>query len=128
VDNRLKLLLAPYILRKSQGVLRTLNANEQVNLILIYHTDGHKRITKIFGPIAKQIWQLDQRPPNSSLFLSRKVADSKMAQKSASVFPNLQQNLTPTSYGTTIHSYSHGTLGDGPIAVLIHGYPQSAYM
>ncbi len=45
-----------------------------------------------------------------------------------SIYPNLERNFTPTTTGSTVYSYSKKLPGDGPIAVLIHGYPQSAYM
>lgn len=51
-----------------------------------------------------------------------------MTQKPASVYPDLRQDLTPTSSGSTICSYSHEGGENGPVAILIHGYPQSAYM
>jgi hypothetical protein len=51
-----------------------------------------------------------------------------MAQKLASVYPNLRQDLTQTFFGSTICSYCHIRDDEGTIAVLIHGYPQSAYM
>ncbi|ERF68841.1 hypothetical protein EPUS_04493 [Endocarpon pusillum Z07020] len=51
-----------------------------------------------------------------------------MTQKPTSIYPDLQQELTPTSSGSTICSYSYPKGKEDPIAVLIHGYPQSAYM
>ncbi len=63
-----------------------------------------------------------------SVGLRELMHKSKMAQNPASVYPDLRQELTPTSGGSTICSYSHLRDDDGPVAVLIHGYPQSAYM
>ncbi|KAM7187806.1 alpha/beta hydrolase [Rhypophila sp. PSN 637] len=43
-------------------------------------------------------------------------------------FPSLERNVTPTPSGSQVVSYS-SDLGDGgPILVLIHGYPQSAFI
>lgn len=43
-------------------------------------------------------------------------------------FPALQRNVSPTTSGSQLVSYS-SDLGTGdPIVVLIHGYPQSAFM
>jgi pimeloyl-ACP methyl ester carboxylesterase len=44
-----------------------------------------------------------------------------------SIYPNLIQNLTQTSSGSTVCSYT-SDLGSGPILTLIHGYPQSAFI
>lgn len=49
-------------------------------------------------------------------------------QKSRLFYPELRQEFTETSGNSTICSYSHISDNDGPILVLIHGYPQSAYM
>jgi pimeloyl-ACP methyl ester carboxylesterase len=45
-----------------------------------------------------------------------------------SIYPDLERNFTTTGSGSTICSYSKKIPRDGPIVVLIHGYPQSAYM
>ena len=45
-----------------------------------------------------------------------------------SLYPDLERNFTPTESGSIICSYSKKVLGHGPIVILIHGYPQSAYM
>lgn len=39
----------------------------------------------------------------------------------------LKSHTTQTSAGCTLKSYSHDT-GSGPVLVMVHGYPQSAYM
>ncbi|KAK4982349.1 hypothetical protein LTR66_009324 [Elasticomyces elasticus] len=50
-----------------------------------------------------------------------------MEHMKTSSFATLQQKHTKTPSGSTICSYSND-LGDGPVLVLIHGYPQSAYL
>jgi hypothetical protein len=45
-----------------------------------------------------------------------------------SIYPDLTRNFTPTETGSTVCSYSKKVPGDAPVVVLIHGYPQSAYM
>ncbi|KAK0611879.1 alpha/beta hydrolase [Immersiella caudata] len=47
--------------------------------------------------------------------------------QSHNFFPSLQRNVTPTSSGSTVVSYT-SDLGHGPILTLIHGYPQSAFI
>lgn len=42
-------------------------------------------------------------------------------------FPKLQRNVTPTSSGSKVVSYTSDLGPDKPIMTLIHGYPQSSY-
>ncbi|KAK3312639.1 alpha/beta hydrolase [Apodospora peruviana] len=52
-----------------------------------------------------------------------------MSLETKSFYPSLQRNVTPTSCGSQLVSYS-SDIGskDGPILMLIHGYPQSAFI
>ena len=42
-------------------------------------------------------------------------------------FPSLCRTVTPTPSGSNVVSYSHDRGDNGPILLLIHGYPQSAF-
>lgn len=44
------------------------------------------------------------------------------------VYPKLKQQLTQTSSGSTVCSYTSDLGDNGPILTLIHGYPQSAFI
>ena len=44
------------------------------------------------------------------------------------IYPHLKQNLTSTSSGSTVCSYTSDLGNNGPILTLIHGYPQSAFI
>ena len=44
-----------------------------------------------------------------------------------SLYPDLERHFTLTESGSTICSYAKRHSEDGPVVILIHGYPQSAY-
>lgn len=44
------------------------------------------------------------------------------------IHPQLKQNFTKTSSGSTVCSYTSDLDNNGPILTLIHGYPQSAFI
>ena len=51
-----------------------------------------------------------------------------MPLETRNFFPALQRKVTPTTSGSQLVSYSSDLGASKPIVVLIHGYPQSAFM
>ena len=50
-----------------------------------------------------------------------------MSLETRNFFPALQRNVSPTTSGSQLVSYSSDLATGDPIVVLIHGYPQSAF-